>query len=61
VEVHQSARRHGVPDEDIRHAVDHPLVVSDSDPDADPPKVLVIGPDPAGNLLEVIVLLFGRR
>ena len=26
------------------------------DPDDDPPKVLVIGPDLAGNLLEVIMI-----
>jgi hypothetical protein len=31
-------------------------VVVDLDPDADPPKVLAIGPDLAGNLLEVIWL-----
>lgn len=29
-------------------------VVVDLEPDADPPKVLAIGPDPAGDLLEVI-------
>ena len=56
MEVHHSARRHGVQDDDIRHATDHPLVVVDLDPDADPPKQLVIGPDRAGNLLEVVVL-----
>lgn len=32
------------------------MVVVELDPDGDPPKLLVIGPDPAGNLLEVIVL-----
>ncbi|MCP3936599.1 MAG: hypothetical protein GY708_14630 [Actinomycetia bacterium] len=36
------------------HAVDHALTVVDLDPDSDPPKVLAIGPDAAGNLLEVI-------
>jgi hypothetical protein len=56
VEVHQSARRHGVTDVDIDHAVDHAMVVVDVEADADPPKVLVIGPDRAGNLLEVMVL-----
>jgi len=30
--------------------------VVDLDPEADPPKVLAIGPDRAGNLLEVIML-----
>jgi len=39
------------------HAVEHEMVSIDLDPDADPPKVLVIGPDPAGNLLEIIVLV----
>lgn len=43
-------------DADILHATDHPLVVVDVDPDADPPKLLAIGPDLAGRLLEVIVL-----
>src|SRR3546814_2640349 len=43
VEIHRSARRHGVSDADILHAVDHSLVVVDVDRDADPPKVLVIG------------------
>lgn len=38
------------------HAARHPLVVVDLDPDADPPKILVIGADRAGNLLEVMVL-----
>lgn len=56
MEIHSSARRHGVSDEDIRHACDNALVVVDLDPDSDPPKVLAIGPDRAGNLLEVIVL-----
>ena len=40
----------------IQHAAAHPLVVVDVDPDADPPKLLVIGPDRAGNLLEVVML-----
>ena len=56
MEVHRSARRHSVDDQDIRHAIDHQVVVADVDPDADPPKLLAIGPDRAGNLLEVVVL-----
>jgi hypothetical protein len=56
VEIHRSARRHGIADEDIRHATARPLVVVDLEPDGDPPKLLAIGPDRAGNLLEVIVL-----
>lgn len=56
MEIHRSARRHGIDDHDIRHAIEHPVVVADIDPDADPPKLLAIGPDRAGNLLEVVVL-----
>jgi hypothetical protein len=56
VEIHRSARRHGIRDADIRHAADHAIVEVDLDADADPPKMLAIGPDRAGNLLEVIML-----
>jgi hypothetical protein len=47
---------HGIRDADIRHAAEHPIVVVDLDDDSDPPKVLTIGPDRAGNMLEVIAL-----
>ena len=56
VEIHKSARRHGVDDEDIRHALDHPIVVVDLESEAGAPRLLVIGPGRAGNFLEVIVL-----
>lgn len=56
MEIHRSARRHGVADEDILHATAHPLVVVDFEPDGDPPRLLVIGSDRAGNMLELIVL-----
>jgi hypothetical protein len=52
VEIHRSAHKHGINDFTIRHA----LTVVDLEADADPPRVLAIGPDPAGNLLEVIWL-----
>ena len=54
VEFHRSAFKHGFEAAAISHAVDHALTVVDLDPDSDPPKVLAIGPDSAGNLLEVI-------
>ncbi len=56
VEVHRSARKHGVADATIQHALGHAIVVVDLEPDADPPRVLAIGPDEAGNLLEIIWL-----
>ncbi len=56
MEIHKTAHRHGINDDDIRHAVAHAITVVDLEPEADPPKVLAIGPDTAGNLLEVIWL-----
>ena len=60
MDIHRSARRHGLADDDIRHAIEHPLVVVDLEPEADPPKLLLLGPDVAGNLLEVIILLLAN-
>lgn len=54
MEVHVSARKHGVADEDILHATDHALAIEDAGDDPD--RWLVIGPDRAGNLLEVVVM-----
>lgn len=45
----------GIAEEDIRHAVEHALVVAESEEDTD--KVLYLGPDRAGNLLEVVAVL----
>lgn len=56
MEFHRSAFKHGYGEADVLHAVEHALVIVDLDPDADPPSVLAIGPDSAGNLLEIIWL-----
>jgi len=57
VEIHESARRHGVADEDIEHALAHAVAwVELGD---DPPRYLLAGPDGAGNLLELVVLVLG--
>jgi len=53
VEIHSSARRHGIADDDILHAIEHLLVVEDLG--EDPDRWLVIGPDRAANLLEIVV------
>jgi hypothetical protein len=44
-----------VTDDDILHAVDHAVAVEDAGDD--PERWLVIGPDKAGNLLELIVMI----
>jgi len=56
VDIHDAARKHEVSDDDIRHAVAHAVTVVGLEPDADPPKVLAIGPETTGNMLEVIWL-----
>lgn len=52
--IHESARRHGVADEDIAHAYANAVrwVHLGEDPD----RYLVAGPDRAGNLVELVVL-----
>jgi hypothetical protein len=59
VEIHRSAHKHGVNDDAIAHVDAQAFVVVDLEPDADPPHVLAIGPDHAGNLLEVVWLELG--
>ena len=44
------ARKHGVTDADILHAVDHALGAAEQDDG----KVLYLGADRAGNMLEVV-------
>jgi len=53
VEIYPSARKHEVSDPDIEHAIAHAVVVAEQDDG----KVLYLGPDPAGNLLEVVSVL----
>ena len=54
MEIHSSARRHGVPDEDIVYAFEHVAVWIELDDD--PPRYLAAGPNRAGNLLELVIL-----
>lgn len=55
--VHRSALKHGITRTQIAHASDHLVTLADLDPESDPPKVLIIGPDSSGNLLELIALV----
>ena len=51
VEIYRSARKkHGVDDADIGHAVDHAMAVGEQDDG----KVLYLGPDRSGRMLEVV-------
>ena len=53
MEIYASARRHGIDDLDIAHAVDHAIAAGEQDDG----KALYLGPDRAGNLLEVVSVL----
>ena len=55
MEIHPSARRHGVDDDGTLHAVANSVAVDDLG--EDPDRLLVIGPDSAGDLLEIVVLI----
>lgn len=54
VEIHSPARRHGIGDDDIRHA--HEQALAWVELGDDPARYLLAGPDAAGNLLELVVL-----
>lgn len=53
MEIHDSARRHGVADEDIRHAVANAMVIEDQDGDTR----LYLGAAIPGALLEVVTII----
>ncbi len=55
VEILASARRHGISDDDIRHAVENSLAGGRSDDHTD--FVMLIGPDQSGNLIEVGIVV----
>ena len=54
MEILRSALRHGVAEGDIEHALRNAVVVDEVADD--PIRFLVLGPDGAGNLMELIVL-----
>lgn len=52
--IHRSAFKHGCDESTIRHALDYAIVVSVLDVHAEGLKMVAVGPDHAGNLLEII-------
>jgi hypothetical protein len=53
VEIHSSARKHGIADEDIQHAIRHALAIDDQDEDTR----LYLGPARSADLLEVVTIV----
>lgn len=60
VKIAASAFRHGLVDEAVRHAFENSIVVYQIDRDG-PSRYLHIGPDRAGNLLELVVIELDSR
>jgi hypothetical protein len=53
VEIHPSARKHGIADEDIEHAMRHPLAIDDQ---ADDTR-LYLGPSRSADMLELVTIV----
>jgi hypothetical protein len=53
VEIHPSARKHGIADEDIEHATKHAMAIDEQDNDTR----LYLGPSRAAELLEVVTIV----
>ena len=53
VEIHPSARKHGIADEDIEHAVANAMTIDDQQDDAR----LYLGPARSADLLEVVTIV----
>ena len=53
MEIHPSARKHGIADEDIDHATKHAMAIDELDDDTR----LYLGPSRAAELLEVVTIV----
>jgi hypothetical protein len=53
VEIHSAARRHGIADADIDHAVEHAMTIEDQDDDTR----LYLGPARSAALLEIVTIV----
>lgn len=54
MQIRRSALKHGVTEAAIVHAVEFALYRDYDAYDTEPPKVLILGPDLAANILEVV-------
>ena len=56
-EIHETALKHGVTTLDIQHATTHAMQTFQYFDELDRERILVIGPDKSGNLLELIATI----
>ncbi|WP_026533796.1 hypothetical protein [Arthrobacter sp. H14] len=54
--IRHSARKHGIPDEDIVTAVGSPILSGSLD-DENPQRILILGFDTHGRVIELVVLV----
>ena len=57
VEIHETAYKHGVSTFDIQHAIGHAIQTFQYFDEFDRERVLIVGPDRSGNLLELIATI----
>ncbi len=53
MEIHQSARKHGIADDDITHAVTQAMAIEDQDDDTR----LYLGPARNADMLEIVTIV----
>ena len=53
MDIHASARKHGIADEDIEHATEHAIAIDDQDDDTR----LYLGPARSAEVLEVVTII----
>jgi hypothetical protein len=53
VEIHSAARKHGIADADIQHALEHAMTIEDQDDDTRP----YLGPARSAALLEIVTIV----
>jgi hypothetical protein len=53
VEIHSAARKHGIADADIDHAVEHAMTIEDQDDDTR----LYLGPARSAAFLEIVTIV----
>lgn len=58
MEIHRSARRHGIADADIEWAVEHVVAVDEVGDEDSPRRWLLLAVDRSGRMLELVVLVF---
>ncbi|MCL2454312.1 MAG: hypothetical protein FWD18_03275 [Micrococcales bacterium] len=58
MEIRRSARKHGIADADILHALDNPIRYAEQDYDGET-RLFWIGPDRSGRFLELVLVPAG--